>query len=100
MTDEVLRLAEMAAAAGAHGVVCSGREARAVRDGLATGSRCSSRACARRARTDDHARVVTPRRRAAAGARYVVVGRIVTAAPDRRAAMREVQPPWSETHGG
>ena len=28
---------------------------------------------------------------AAAGARYVVVGRMVTAAPDRRGAMREVR---------
>jgi len=31
--------------------------------------------------------VVTPREAAAAGARYIIIGRMVTAAPDRRAAM-------------
>jgi orotidine-5'-phosphate decarboxylase len=34
--------------------------------------------------------VVTPGEAAAAGARYVVVGRMVTAAADRRAAMDQV----------
>ena len=33
----------------------------------------------------DQARVVTPREAAAAGATYIVVGRMVTAAPDRAA---------------
>ncbi len=36
---------------------------------------------------DDQARVVTPREAATAGADYIVVGRPVTAAADRRAAM-------------
>jgi orotidine-5'-phosphate decarboxylase len=34
--------------------------------------------------------VVTPREAAVAGARYVVVGRTVTAAADRRAALDQV----------
>jgi orotidine-5'-phosphate decarboxylase len=38
----------------------------------------------------DQARVVTPGGAAAAGARYVVLGRAVTAAPDPVAAMREM----------
>jgi orotidine-5'-phosphate decarboxylase len=38
----------------------------------------------------DQARVVTPREAASAGATYVIVGRMVTAAPDRRAAMDAV----------
>jgi orotidine-5'-phosphate decarboxylase len=38
----------------------------------------------------DQSRVVTPRHAAAAGARYVVVGRVVTAAADRRAALASV----------
>ena len=88
---EVLRLAELAAAARAHGVVCSGREAASVRtqfgDRLAVlvpGVRASSGA------TDDQARVVTPKEAAASGATYVVIGRMVTAAPDRRAALDSV----------
>jgi orotidine-5'-phosphate decarboxylase len=85
---EVLRLSEIASAAGAHGVVCSGREAPNVRarfgDRLAIlvpGVRATSAA------TDDQSRVVTPRDVAASGARYAVIGRMVTAAADRRGAL-------------
>jgi orotidine-5'-phosphate decarboxylase len=91
VSDEVLRLSELAASVGAHGVVCSGREARRVADrfgdGLAVlvpGVRAAGGA------TQDQARVVTPREAKEAGARYVIIGRMVTAAPDRRAAMDAV----------
>ena len=90
--DEVLRLAELAAAAGAHGIVCSGREARLVRERfgadlavLVPGVRAAGGA------VQDQARVVTPREAASAGATYVVVGRMVTGAPDRAAAMAVVR---------
>jgi orotidine-5'-phosphate decarboxylase len=86
--DEVLRLSEMAASAGAHGVVCSGREARLVSS--AFGERLSILVPGIRAAggaAQDQARVVTPSEAKAAGARYVIIGRMVTAAPDRRAAM-------------
>ena len=89
--DEVLRLAELAAEAGAHGIVCSGREARAVRDRfgdrlavLVPGVRSAGGA------VQDQARVVTPGEAAAAGATYIVIGRMVTAAPDRLAALAGV----------
>ena len=88
---EVLRLTGIAAAAGVHGVVCSGHEASSVRDRfgdelavLVPGVRAAAAA------THDQARVVTPNEAAAAGARYVVVGRMVTAAADRRRAMDDV----------
>ena len=88
---EVLRLAELARAAGLHGVVCSGEEAEAVRarfgDSLATlvpGVRLAG------GDRQDQVRVVTPRQAAAAGARYIVVGRAVTAAKSAREAMSEV----------
>lgn len=91
VADEVLRLAHVAARAGAHGVVCSGLEAPKVRaefgDSLAVlvpGVRAAGGA------THDQARVVTPRQAAEAGARYVVVGRMVTSAADKRAAMEAV----------
>jgi orotidine-5'-phosphate decarboxylase len=90
--SEVLRLSDLALSAGVHGVVCSGREAGAVRERfngglsiLVPGVRRSG------APTQDQARVVTVDEAVAAGARYVVVGRMVTAASDRRAAMREIQ---------
>jgi orotidine-5'-phosphate decarboxylase len=88
---EVLRLAGMAHDAGVHGIVCSGHEAASVRDrfgnGLATlvpGVRMAGGA------THDQSRVVTPGQAAAAGARYVVIGRAVTADADPRAAMKRV----------
>jgi orotidine-5'-phosphate decarboxylase len=92
VSAEVMRLAEMAADAKAHGIVCSGQEAARIRDrfgdrlaALVPGIRASAGA------TDDQARVVTPEAVAAAGARYAVVGRMVTAAKDRRAAMEQVR---------
>lgn len=91
VTDEVTRLAAVAADAGAHGIVCSGEEAPAVRaryaDRLALvvpGVRLSQ------GPTHDQARVVTPGTARAAGARYVVIGRAVTDASDPRAAMSAV----------
>jgi len=85
---EVLRLAQLAASAGAHGVVCSGREAAQVRaefgDRLAVlvpGVRAAAGSM------DDQSRVVTPAEAAAAGARYVVIGRMVTGAENPRTAM-------------
>jgi orotidine-5'-phosphate decarboxylase len=89
--DEVLRLADLAASAGALGIVCSGREAALVKerfgDSLAVllpGIRLAGAA------TQDQARVVTPSEAAATGAEYVVVGRAVTAAANRRQAMAAV----------
>ena len=90
--DEVLRLAALARTAGAHGVVCSGIEAAAVREQegegfrlLVPGVRLAGGAA------HDQARVVTPEAAALAGADYIVLGRAVTGASDPRAAMREVR---------
>jgi orotidine-5'-phosphate decarboxylase len=89
--SEVLRLAALAADAGLHGVVCSGREAAAVRvrwpDDLATlvpGIRPGGAA------RHDQARVVTPGQAAEAGATYVVLGRAVTQAAEPREALRAI----------
>ena len=85
MQDEVLRLADLARRAGAHGVVCSGAEAAAVRAEfgntlriLIPGIRLAGGA------RHDQARVVTPEDAVAAGASYLVVGRAVTASTDPR----------------
>jgi orotidine-5'-phosphate decarboxylase len=91
VAGEVLRLADLAASAGAHGVVCSGREAPLVRDRF--GAQLATLVPGVRAAggdVQDQARVVTPGEAAASGARYIVIGRMVTAAPNRRAAMNSV----------
>jgi orotidine-5'-phosphate decarboxylase len=92
VSAEVMRLAGLAADTGCHGIVCSGQEAAPIRnrfgDRLATlvpGIRASAGV------RDDQARVATPEGVAAAGARYAVVGRMVTGAADRRAAMEQVR---------
>ena len=92
MEDEVLRLAEIARAAGAHGIVCAAREAGVVRAAhgealriLVPGIRLSGGAA------HDQSRVATPAEAAASGANYVVIGRAVTEADDPRRVMREVR---------
>jgi orotidine-5'-phosphate decarboxylase len=89
--SEVTRLAGMAAAAGAYGIVCSGQEAARVRDTygrrlamIAPGVRPAGEA------THDQARVVTPAEAVVAGASYIVVGRPVTAAVDPSGAMERI----------
>ena len=91
MPEEVLRLAQLAVDAGVHGIVCSGLEAAAVRDRfgaaletLVPGVRLAG------GDRQDQSRVVTPREAAEAGARYVVLGRAVTAAKSPVDAMRQV----------
>jgi orotidine-5'-phosphate decarboxylase len=89
--NEVVRLAGIAESGGAAGVVCSGREARAVKARfggslrvLIPGIRLAG------GPTHDQSRTASPAEAVAGGADYVVVGRAVTAASDRVAAMREI----------
>lgn len=89
--DEVLRLAGAASQAGAAGVVCSGREARSVKDRygsalavLIPGIRPTG------SEAHDQSRTTTPAEAVASGAEYVVLGRAVTASGDRRAALSEI----------
>ena len=91
MEREVLRLSGLAADAGVHGIVCSGAEVSAVRarfgDRLAPlvpGIRLAG------GPTHDQARVMTPSAAQAAGARYLILGRAVTAADDPAGAMERV----------
>ena len=88
---EVLRLAALAADSGLQGVVCSGAEAAAVRDEL--GERLATLVPGIRMKggdAQDQARVVTPAEAAGAGAKYIVLGRAVTAAKSPKDAMIEV----------
>jgi orotidine-5'-phosphate decarboxylase len=92
VTDEVLRLAAITREAGAAGLVCSGREGKAVKTRfgedlavLIPGIRLPS------ASTHDQSRTSTPEDAVAAGADYVILGRAVTSAADRRAAMKEMR---------
>ena len=88
---EVVRLAGEAADAGLHGVVCSGAEAGVVR--AAYGDRLALLVPGIRlagGSSHDQRRVMTPAAAQAAGARYLILGRAVTAAADPRRAMETV----------
>jgi orotidine-5'-phosphate decarboxylase len=85
--DAVVRLAAVARAGGAGGVVCAGAEVAAVRE--AFGDRLHTLVPGLRtqgAAAHDQARVATPDDVVRAGATWVVVGRAVTAAPDPASA--------------
>ena len=91
VADMVLRLAELASASGARGIVCSGQEAKLIRDRFGTklkllvpGIRLEGDSAG------DQSRVVTPEAAVAAGADYIIIGRSVTAADDPEAAMNTV----------
>jgi orotidine-5'-phosphate decarboxylase len=91
MGAEVLRLAGVASAARAHGIVCSGQEVAAVVSTypelrpLVPGIRLAGGA------THDQARVVTPEQAAGDGAVYLVLGRAVTAAEDPAAVLASIR---------
>jgi orotidine-5'-phosphate decarboxylase len=86
-TQQVLRLARLALAAGADGLVCSPQEVSRLRDAfgeapllVVPGVRPAGSAAG------DQARIATPEDTAAAGADWLVVGRPITAAADPAAA--------------
>ncbi len=88
---EVLRLAALVASGGGVGVVCSGHEAAAVHSAfgdrlglLVPGIRLPG------GEAHDQRRVMTPLAAAAAGARWIILGRAVTAAADPVGAMRQL----------
>ena len=89
--QQVLRLARLAVAAGADGLVCSPREVAPLRDALGEGPALvvpGVRPAGSAA--DDQARTATPEEMAAAGADFVVVGRPITKAADPGAAARAI----------
>ena len=89
--DQVLRLADLARAAGLDGIVCSGHEVGAVhrawRDGflVVPGLRPAD------ASLGDQKRAVTPRQARDAGASVLVIGRPIARAEDPAAAARAIE---------
>ena len=88
----VPRLARMAVEAGAHGVVCSPREIRAVRDAIGADPLVVTPGVRPAwASRDDQQRVMSPGEAAAAGADMIVVGRPILKHPEPAEAVRRIR---------
>lgn len=95
-TEQALRLAELALAAGCHGIVCSPMEVAAMRREFGAAPRLVVPGVRPRAgrgdgRQDDQKRTLEPAEAVALGADILVIGRPITAAPDPVAAARAIQ---------
>jgi orotidine-5'-phosphate decarboxylase len=89
LANAAQKLALLARAWGMDGVVCSGREARKIRQ--TTGLSCLTPGIRPpHAARHDQRRVVSPAEAVRAGADYLVVGRPITAAPDPARAAEEI----------
>jgi orotidine-5'-phosphate decarboxylase len=91
--EAVVDFARMAAAAGIAGIVCSPQELTALQNKPEIASLirvCPGVRPSGYAKVDDQQRVATPQEAIANGATYLVIGRPITGAENRREAAREI----------
>lgn len=89
--DHVMRLAELAEAAGLDGIVCSGQEVGAVHKQWKKGFFVVPGLRPAGAAVGDQKRVVTPRKARDDGASVLVIGRPISKATDPAMAAREIE---------
>lgn len=90
--SQVVNLARLTAKCGLHGVVASAREISPIRNSVASGDFVIVTPGIRpqNATNDDQKRVMTPREAVASGSDFLVIGRPITHAADRLAAVEEI----------
>jgi orotidine-5'-phosphate decarboxylase len=87
--EQVLRLARLAIASGASGLVCAAAEAREVRDAVGCEPLVITPGIRSAATTDDQKRVSTPEKAIESGASIIVVGRPIRDSEDPATAARQ-----------
>ncbi|MBM3565390.1 MAG: orotidine-5'-phosphate decarboxylase [Alphaproteobacteria bacterium] len=91
VVDQAARLARLAKESGLDGVVCSAKEAMAIRGACGNNFKLAVPGIRPAwAAAGDQKRFVTPREAVALGADYIVVGRPITEAPDPVEAARRI----------
>ena len=99
--DAAVRLAALARDSGLDGVVCSAKEAGAMRERFdATFALVTPGIRPADAAADDQARIATPGAAVAAGATYLVIGRPITRASDPAAALAAIDTEIAVAVGG
>jgi orotidine-5'-phosphate decarboxylase len=102
LAEYVVALAERALALGCHGVICSAKEARSLRERFGPGLLIVTpgiRPDWAEVKGDDQKRSATPREAIRAGADYLVVGRPIRDAQDPLEAARRIQEEIREALG-
>jgi len=89
--DNVLRLAGLAIDSGLDGVVCSPREASALRQQFSESVLVTPGVRLESSQADDQRRTMTPAEAIAAGSNYLVIGRPITQALDPLQALRYIR---------
>jgi orotidine-5'-phosphate decarboxylase len=89
--EQVLRLTDLAREAGLDGVVCSGREVKAVHERWKDGFLVVPGLRPAGVEAGDQKRIVTPRKARDDGASVLVIGRPITRAEDPLAAARAIE---------
>lgn len=89
--DQVMRLADLAREAGLDGIVCSGKEVKAVHERWKDGFLVVPGLRPAGAEAGDQKRIVTPRKARDDGASVLVIGRPITRADDPLAAARAIE---------
>jgi orotidine-5'-phosphate decarboxylase len=89
--DQVMRLTDLAREAGLDGIVCSGKEVKAVHERWREGYHVVPGLRPAGADAGDQKRIVTPRKARDDGASVLVIGRPITRAEDPLAAARAIE---------
>jgi|TARA_B100001971_G_C18218302_1_gene555375 orotidine-5'-phosphate decarboxylase len=90
VADNVLRLAEQSIKAGVDGIVCSGDEIELIRNNFSDAVKILVPGVRLESDNDDQRRVVSPKEAIRRGADFIVLGRTLTNAKDRKKRINDI----------